>query len=296
MTARVRVGLGLVFGPIVPLVAVFAWTGSAVWGAVAALSLSPALQLWAERVRPRHALPPHSREQLRVEIVQGVVYGSVLGVGVTFGLWWLVGHLRFALGVDVAVGGGVWAQALLLVVVADFFDYFRHRHEHESSGLFWRVHSVHHSIRSFSLLTGLCLHPLETVFTYASYGVVAGALGLPFDAMLIGFTLALIAMGAQHTNTDTSLGWLSYVLAHADGHRWHHDMALESGRNVNYANVFTLWDLLWRSYYAPRDFDGEYGITPFRDAFPKGLLAQALLVLPGRYAAAEAAARGAPDR
>ena len=28
--------------------------------------------------------------------------------------------------------------------------------------------SVHHSIRSFSLLSGLALHPLETVFTYAS--------------------------------------------------------------------------------------------------------------------------------
>jgi sterol desaturase/sphingolipid hydroxylase (fatty acid hydroxylase superfamily) len=98
-------------------------------------------------------------------------------------------------------------------------------------------------------------------------------------------------MGAQHTNTDTSLGWLSSVLAHTDGHRWHHDIALESGRNVNYANVLSLWDHLWGSFYAPRDFDGEYGIRPFRDAYPKGLVEQALIVLPGRYAAAEALAR-----
>lgn len=294
--ARWGTGLALVFGPIALLAGVLAWTGSAVAATVAALSASSTLQLWAERLRPRRRLPPRSRRQLGVEIFQGVVYGTALGVGVTFGLWWLVGQARSALGIGLVVRGGLFAQALLLVVVADFLDYFRHRHEHESEGLFWRVHSVHHSIRSFSLLSGLALHPLETVFTYASYGIVAGALGLPFDSMLIGFTLALIVMGAQHTNTDTSLGWLGYVFAHADGHRWHHDIGLESGRNVNYANVLSLWDLLWRSYYAPREFDGEYGIAPFRDAYPRGLLDQALMALPARYAAAEAAARGARAR
>ena len=60
---------------------------------------------------------------------------------------------------------------------------------------------------------------------------------------------------------------------------------------MNYANVFSLWDRLWGSFYAPRDFDGEYGITPFRDAYPEGLLEQALIVVPGRYARAEASAR-----
>ena len=289
-------GFGLVFGPVALLAGALAWTGSAVAASVIALSASSTFQLVAERLRPREQLPARSSRQLGVEIFQGVVYGTGLGVGVTFGLLWLALQARAALGIEASVGGGVLAQALLLVVVADFFDYFRHRHEHESHGLFWRVHSVHHSIRSFSLLSGLALHPLETVFTYASYGVVAGALGLPFDSMLIGFTLALIVMGAQHTNTESSLGWLSAIFAHTDAHRWHHDVALESGRNVNYANVLPLWDLLWGSYYAPRDFDGEYGIAPFWDAYPKDLLGQARMVLPAHYAAAEAAARAARPR
>jgi sterol desaturase/sphingolipid hydroxylase (fatty acid hydroxylase superfamily) len=293
---RLAMGLGLVFGPVALLAGVLAWTGSAIAASVAALSASSTFQLAAEWLRPRHRLPERSSRQLGVEIFQGIVYGTALGVGVTFGLWWLALQARAALGIDFAVGGGVLAQALLLVVVADFVDYFRHRHEHETHGLFWRVHSVHHSIRSFSLLSGLALHPLETVFTYASYGVVAGALGLPFESMLIGFTFALIVMGAQHTNTDSGLGWLSTVLAHTDGHRWHHDVALESGRNVNYANVLPLWDLLWGSYYAPRDFDGEYGIAPFWDAYPKDLVGQARMVLPAHYAAAEAAARAAGRR
>lgn len=287
------VGLGaiLVFGPIAVLVVVYHSTGSAAWAAALSLTASPLLQVLAEARWPVDPAIVRSRRQLGVEIFQGIFYGGLLGVGVVFALWRGIIALRDALGVEVSLAGGVWLQALALVVIADFFDYFRHRHEHESSGLFWRIHSVHHSIRRFSLLSGLALHPLETVLTYASYGLVAGALGLPLDALLLGFALALIVMGAQHTNVASSLGRLSSVLAHTDGHRWHHDIALEAGHNVNYANVFSFWDRLWGSYYAPRDFDGEYGITPFRDAYPKGLLEQLFIVLPGRYARAEASAR-----
>ena len=290
---RIVVGSTLVFGPIAILVTVFAMTGSAVIASIASLGASPVLQFVAERRWPRHELPARSRRQIATDAFLGIVYGSLLGVSVIFGLWWAVQSLRVSMGIELAVAGSVWTQAAVLVVVADFIDYFRHRHEHESSGLFWRVHSVHHSIRGLSLLDGLALHPLESVFTYASYGVVAGALGLSFEGTLIGFTLALIIMGAQHTNTDSSLGPLSSVLAHTDGHRWHHDIALESGRNVNYANVFSAWDRLWGSYYAPRDFDGEYGITPFWDAYPKTLFEQALIVLPGRYSRAESEALAA---
>ncbi len=288
---RVGLGAALVFGPIALLVLLYEGTGSAAWAAALSLSASPLLQILAELRWPVDPPRPRTARQLGIEIFQGVFYGGLLGVGVVVGLWWLVLALRSALGMEAELGGSVWLQAVVLVVVADFLDYFRHRHEHESDGLFWRVHSVHHSIRSFSLLRGLALHPLETVFTYTSYGLVGGVLGLPLDALLLGFALALIVMGAQHTNAPSTLGPLSSVLAHTDGHRWHHDLALEAGHNVNYANVFSLWDRLWGSYYAPRDFDGEYGITPFRDAYPDGLLDQALLVVPERYARAEAAAR-----
>jgi len=285
------VGLILVLGPIAVLVGVFEWAGSALLAAIAALSVSPTLQLTAEHWRPRRLLPPKRPGQLGIEIFQGVVYGTLLGVGVTFGLWWLARGLRSALDIELELGGGIWLQAVALVVLADFLDYFRHRHEHVSDGIFWRVHSVHHSIRRFSLLDGLAIHPLETLFTYLWYGVLAGLLGMSFETMLLGFAIALIIMGAQHTNSGTSLGPLSFVFAHADGHRWHHDIGLESGRNVNYANVLSLWDVLWGTYYAPREFDGDYGIEPFRDAYPTGLGDQALLLLPERYAAAEARAR-----
>ncbi len=279
----------LVFGPIALLVAVHVATDSAVLASVLALSFSPGLQMLAERLRPARPLAPRSVHQIAVEAFQGIVYGTVFGFGTAFGLWWLVLELRNAIGIEATLGGSPWIPALALIVLADFLDYFRHRHEHESNGLMWRVHSVHHSIRQFSLLAGLALHPLEAVFTYASYGLVAGTLGVTFESMLLGLTLALLVMGAQHTNTPTSLGGLSRVLAHADGHRWHHDIALGAGRNVNYANVLSLWDLLWGSFHAPRPFDGEYGIEPFRDAYPKDLIGQARMAIPSCYEAVAAA-------
>lgn len=289
--AETALGLVLVFAPTATLVAVQGATESAVLASVAALTLSSTLQLAAERLWPVRALRPRSGHQLAVEAFQGIVYGTFLGVGTILGIAWLVSQAKGALGLDLVVGGPVWFQALTLVVVADFLDYFRHRHEHESDGLFWRVHSVHHSIRDFSLLSGLALHPLETFFTFSSYGLVAGMLGLTLDGTILGFTLAMIAMGVQHTNTPTRLGWLSNVLAHADGHRWHHDMALSAGRNVNYANVFSVWDRLWGTFRPALPFDGEYGIEPFRDAYPKDLVGQAWMAFASYYARAESRAR-----
>ena len=287
---QVAVGSTAVFGPIALLVGVMSVTGSAVWAAVAALTASPLFQLYAERRWPLRRKPPKRPGQLQIEIFQGVVYGTLLGVMVVFGLWWLTAQVRALVGIEFVLGGGLWVQAVVLIVFADFLDYFRHRYEHESNGLFWRVHSVHHSIRSFSLFDGLAIHPLETLFTYFWYGVLAGAMGLSFEAMLLGFALALIVMGAQHMNVDSSLGWLSHVFAHADGHRWHHDIRVAPDENVNHANVLVLWDRLWGTHHAPWDFEGEYGIEPFRDRFPKGLSEQAWLVLGSRYMEAEAAA------
>lgn len=287
---QTALGLVLVGVPAVTLVAVFSLTDSAAIASVAALSLSSTLQLFFESRWPARALATHSGRRLAVELFEGVFYGTLLGVGVVFAVAWLVARLKVVLGFDFVLGGSVWGQAVVLVVVADFLDYFRHRHEHESSGLFWRVHSVHHSIREFSLLAGLTLHPLETVFTFTSYGLVTGLLGLPLASTILGFTIAMIAMGAQHTNTPTRLGWLSNVVAHADGHRWHHDRALSSGRNVNYANVFSLWDRLWGSFHPAEPFGGEYGIEPFGDAYPATIAGQARMAFASDYACAEARA------
>jgi sterol desaturase/sphingolipid hydroxylase (fatty acid hydroxylase superfamily) len=286
------IGLTLVFAPLATLAVVMSLTGSSVLASASALSLSPALQLAAESRWPARRVPPPVPGQRRREILQGVVYGTVLGVGTVLAVAGLVGAAKRALGFTASSGFAPWSEALILVVVADFLDYFRHRHEHESNGLFWRVHSVHHSLRHFSLLTGLVLHPLEPVFTFASYGLVAGLFSFSFDGTVLGFTLALIAMGAQHTNTPTRLGLLSNVLAHADGHRWHHDLALSTGRNVNYANVFSIWDRLWGTFQPAAPFAGEYGIEPFRDAYPAGLIEQARMALPGDYARAEAGRGG----
>ena len=282
--AQTALGLVLLFAPGLVLFAVQTIAGSAALAAVAALSLSSTIQLVAERFWPARSLASHAGPQLAVEAFQGMVYGMVLGVGTIFAGAALVSAVKRSLGLPFALELPIWGQALILVMVADFLDYFRHRHEHESDGLFWRVHSVHHSIREFSLLAGLAVHPLEPVFTFASYGFVAGVLGLSSEATILGFTIAMIAMGAQHANTFSRLGWLSNVIAHIDGHRWHHDMALSTGRNVNYANVFSVWDRLWGTFQPARSFDGEYGIEPFRDAYPKDLIGQAKMALASEYA------------
>lgn len=288
-TAQLALGLVLILAPALVLFGIHAASGSALLAATAALSLSSTLQLGAERLWPARPLARHAGARLAVEAFQGIVYGLLLGVGTIFAVAAIVSTAKRMLGLPFSLALPIWGQALVLVVASDFLDYFRHRHEHESNGLFWRVHSVHHSIREFSLLAGLAVHPLEPVFTFASYGLVAGLLGLSSEATILGFTIAMIAMGAQHANTWSRLGWLSNLLAHIDGHRWHHDMALSHGRNVNYANVFSVWDRLWGTFQPALPFDGEYGIEPFRDAYPKDLLGQAEMARASKYAQRERA-------
>lgn len=287
---QTALGLGLLLVPGLALFTVHAISGSAPIAAAVALSSSSSIQLVAERIWPARPLAPHPASQLAVEAFQGIVYGLVLGVGTILVVASLVSAAKQGLGLTFALSLPIWGQALVLVVASDFLDYFRHRHEHESNGIFWRVHSVHHSIREFSLLSGLAIHPLEPVFTFASYGLVAGLLGLSFDATILGFTIAMIAMGAQHANTCSRISWLSNVIAHIDGHRWHHDMALSQGRNVNYANVLSLWDRLWGTFQPALPFGGEYGIEPFRDAYPSDLVGQARMGLAAEYARRERAA------
>jgi sterol desaturase/sphingolipid hydroxylase (fatty acid hydroxylase superfamily) len=55
-----------------------------------------------------------------------------------------------------------------------------------------------------------------------------------------------------HANLDWDWGPLRAVLASPRFHRWHHtDEA--NARDKNFAGMLPLWDILFRTYYMPRD-------------------------------------------
>jgi sterol desaturase/sphingolipid hydroxylase (fatty acid hydroxylase superfamily) len=75
-----------------------------------------------------------------------------------------------------------------------------------------------------------------------------------------------------HANLKWDLGPFKYVLASPVFHRWHHT-SLEKGGNKNFASTFPVLDLLFGTWYMPKDELPEvYGIDD--RGFPEGFAAQ----------------------
>jgi len=252
----------------------FAWLGS--------------FHSFLEHVIPDQEAPDKPFIEIFRDMIHSFVYGITVG-GLAVGCcWWLTSSLRTSVGFPLSISTWHFAfQIALVLLLGDLIDYARHYSEHQSSGVLWRIHSVHHSIRYFTTYTGSRLHPLEPILVYSGYGLIAGLLGCSFYTALTIFVVAMMIMSPQHLNVDTDIGWLRYVFVYTDAHRWHHD--IDKIPACNYANVFTFWDILFGTFHQPHKFNGDMGVRPFEDDFPTALSTQAALVSSGLWEELESA-------
>ena len=118
-------------------------------------------------------LGPIERYSLR-DRLPGILINTV-GSVLTIALIWPVSWIWKALGAAPAIILPLWdwleplgqtglaIQAVVLVVVADFLAYWRHRAEHT---WFWRVHVVHHAPRELHAANSIG-HPVQALFSFA---------------------------------------------------------------------------------------------------------------------------------
>ena len=77
-----------------------------------------------------------------------------------------------------------------------------------------------------------------------------------------------------HANLNWTLGPFKYVIASPVFHRWHHT-GLEVGGNTNFATTFPIWDILFGTFYMPKDrLPENYGAGD--PTMPDGFVAQLL--------------------
>lgn len=144
-----------------------------------------------------------------------------------------------------------WLLAIEIVMLMDLSSYWTHRLFHTVPFL-WRFHAIHHSATHINWSTTGRVHPINEFFNY-SFGVLpAFLLGFP-----VGMVLAMIPIFswyaiAAHAEWNPSFGPLSKVFASPRFHRWHHTMS-DQGGSSNFSNIFALWDLIFGSYYLPKD-------------------------------------------
>ncbi|MBX2807455.1 MAG: sterol desaturase family protein [Cellvibrionaceae bacterium] len=164
-----------------------------------------------------------------------------------------------------------WYQFILFSVVFEFFRYWSHRLFHLFTPL-WRVHAVHHSAKNVYLLTTARFHPVEKTAHFIVDTLPFLLLGVSEEIVLSYFVFYAIHSFCQHANVDMKLGWLNYIFLGPELHRWHHSMEVAESDN-NYGNNMSYWDLLFGTFFWPKDRRvGDLGLRNRR--YPMSFLAQ----------------------
>jgi sterol desaturase/sphingolipid hydroxylase (fatty acid hydroxylase superfamily) len=218
--------------------------------------------------QPRGDLREDAAYLLSTSAVIGVMRGAVATVGALIASW-----------ISRRWGLPLWpqdwplaAQLPLAWALVELFAYWPHRWLHQVPWL-WRLHATHHSARRLYWLNATRAHPLEHVFR-SSFGLLPLAVVGAGPELLALSVLSDGVIGLfQHANVDLKLGPLNYVFSAAPVHRWHHSR-VRAEADTNFGDSFIFWDLVFGTYYHPKQREvGEIGIDGL-DAFPSGFLAQ----------------------
>ena len=144
----------------------------------------------------------------------------------------------------------VWLQAIEIYILADFLGYWIHRLFHTAG--WWPFHAVHHSSEELDWLSSVRVHPLnEAVDKFAP---AVPILFLGFDpSVRVGVTGCLTFYAIfLHADVDWDFGPLRSVVSTPVFHRWHHSKDPQA-IDKNFAGLLPLWDILFGTYYMPRD-------------------------------------------
>jgi sterol desaturase/sphingolipid hydroxylase (fatty acid hydroxylase superfamily) len=148
-----------------------------------------------------------------------------------------------------------WVQLGLYVVASEFCLYWIHRAFH--SGWLWKYHAVHHSSEDVEWISAWRFHPVNLILGTTAVDVVALLMGFNSDIFLIMGPFNALTSGWVHANLDWTLGPLKYVVAGPVFHRWHHT---REKHGVNFAGTFSLFDLMFGTFYMPDRLPKDFGI------------------------------------
>ncbi len=125
-------------------------------------------------------------------------------------------------------GLNFWVALFVIILVADLVQYWTHRAYHEVP-LLWRLHAVHHSVKSIGLdgrlapaHPGADHHPLDGAGAHLRAGLFQGS-----DRCATSSSWASRRC-SNHANVSVRLGPLRYVLVTPNFHHWHHSQDQEA--------------------------------------------------------------------
>lgn len=184
----------------------------------------------------------------------------------------------------------------IIVLVGDFLGFYLHYLQHKIP-LLWQFHKVHHAGEVMHPLSNFREHPIDNL-TYSFFINLGVGFALGCILMVLGYTPSnLTIFGFSFFSTAFNLGayqlrhshiWLKWpgiwskVFGSPAHHHVHHSRHPDH-LDKNFAFMFPIWDVLFKTYVMPEDNrDVEFGIVedasdlnscinlyiiPFRDAY-----------------------------
>ncbi len=145
----------------------------------------------------------------------------------------------------------LFIQVSLGLFLGDLVNYAQHRLFHGRR--LWRFHAIHHSSTELDWLSAVRLHPINNLGARGSQALFLILMG--FDPAAVAIAVPIIYLYAifLHANIDTDFGPFRYIIGSPVYHRWHHTSVREGGMK-NYASMFPVWDILFGTFYMPRDW------------------------------------------
>ncbi|MEE9281217.1 MAG: GH3 auxin-responsive promoter family protein [Myxococcota bacterium] len=159
------------------------------------------------------------------------------------------------------------AQVVLMLLLADLLRYGLHVAAHRWEPL-WRLHAVHHSPARLYWLNVGRFHPVEKGLQYLLDALPFVLVAVGADVLALYFVFYATNGFFQHSNVRVRLGVLNWLISGPELHRWHHSRDADQSC-CNYGNNLIVWDLLFGTWFLPRDREvGELGL-PNPD-YPQG--------------------------
>jgi sterol desaturase/sphingolipid hydroxylase (fatty acid hydroxylase superfamily) len=235
-------------------------------------ALAGLLLVAAERVRPRERGWREADGQWWNDLGHFV---ASFGVG-SFAGAWLAGVAVTAPLVHAwPVAWPMAAQAVLGLVVAEFFGYWQHRLLHSVPWL-WPLHALHHSTSRMTFFKATRIHALDIgSFTFVSVAPLL-ALGASTEVVLWVTAFGNFAAQTQHANIALPTpAWVNAIVGTPAVHWLHHSLDMREG-NSNFGMNLMLFDHLFGTYIPPSpEPPAAFGIQP--DFVPRGFLGQLAL-------------------
>lgn len=143
-----------------------------------------------------------------------------------------------------------WLQAIEIYLLADFMGYWIHRLFH--TGAWWPFHAVHHSSEELDWLSSVRVHPVNEAVDKLVPATLLLLVGFnPTVTLGVAGFLTFYAI-FLHADVDWDFGPLRAVIATPVFHRWHHSKDSQA-IDKNFAGLLPVWDILFGTYYMPRD-------------------------------------------